>query len=73
MSIGRPLLVAHGEQNQLLRPVEAQALYDRGGSPKRLVFLENAGHTEWMFDGDPIFKQLAAILDEFFNGAFADA
>jgi hypothetical protein len=66
---GRPLLIAHGERNELHRPEEAQALYDQAGEPKRLVFLDGAGHTEWMFDDHPTFQKLVGVLDEFFRQA----
>ncbi len=66
---GRPLLIVHGADNELYRPEEAQALHDHAAEPKRLVFLENAGHTEWMFDEHPTFRRLVRILDEFFRDA----
>jgi pimeloyl-ACP methyl ester carboxylesterase len=69
---GRPLLIVHGEQNELHRPEEAQALYDHAAEPKRLVFLEGVGHTEWMFDEHPTFHRLVGVLDGFFHDAFAD-
>ena len=66
---GRPLLIVHGEGNELHRPEEAGALFDRAGEPKRLVYLEGAGHTEWMFDDHPTFHRLVDVLDEFFADA----
>lgn len=66
---GRPLLIVHGAENQLHRPEEAQALYDHAAQPKHLVFLEGAGHTEWMFDDHPTFQRLVEILDEFFRAS----
>jgi uncharacterized protein len=66
---GRPLLIVHGDRNELHRPEEAQALYDHAAEPRRLVFLEGAGHTEWMFDEHPTFHRLVAVLDEFFRDA----
>lgn len=64
----RPLLVVHGSENRLHPPEEAQSLYDRAGAPKELVFLEGAGHTEWMDDRHPTFTRLVNILDDFFAG-----
>ncbi|MGH2890963.1 MAG: alpha/beta hydrolase [Solirubrobacteraceae bacterium] len=64
---GRPLLLVHGERNELHRPEESQSLYDHAGEPKRLVLLEGAGHTEWMFDDHPTFHKLVSLLDEFFR------
>lgn len=65
----RPLLVLHGAENELYKPVEAQALYDHAAEPKRLELLEGHGHTEWMFDDDRTFKQVVHTLDEFLVGA----
>ena len=66
---GRPLLIVHGEGNELHRPEEARSLFDRAGEPKRLVYLEGAGHTEWMFDDHPTFHRLVDVVDEFFQDA----
>jgi uncharacterized protein len=66
---GRPLLIVHGDSNRLHLPEEAQSLFDRAGEPKRLVYLEGAGHTEWMFDDHPTFHRLVDVVDEFFADA----
>jgi len=66
---GRPLLIVHGADNQLHHPVEAKALYDHAEEPKQLVFLEDSGHTEWMFDEHPTFQQLLGLVDEHFSSA----
>ncbi|MGH2916153.1 MAG: alpha/beta hydrolase [Solirubrobacteraceae bacterium] len=70
---GRPLLIVHGADNELYRPVEAQALYDHAAEPKRLVYLQGAGHTEWMFDLHPTFAALVQELAGFFDDALASA
>ncbi|EST34112.1 hypothetical protein N566_18930 [Streptomycetaceae bacterium MP113-05] len=69
----RPLLVVHGAENGLHRPEEARALYDHAREPKRLRLIEGAGHTEWMFDEHPTFRELVEELDGFFTDAFAGA
>jgi alpha-beta hydrolase superfamily lysophospholipase len=61
----RPLLIVHGAENRLYRPVEAHSLYEHAGEPKRLELLEGAGHTEWMFDDSPVFRKLVGILADF--------
>ncbi len=66
---GRPLLVVHGAENELHRPEEAQALFDHASEPKQLVFLEDSGHTEYMFDEHPTFQKLLGLLDGFFGPA----
>jgi hypothetical protein len=63
----RPLLVMHGTENDLHKPVEAQSLYEHANKPKRLELLEGNGHTEWMFDGHPVFKHVTVILREFLD------
>lgn len=65
----RPLLVVHGAENRLHHPSEAHSLYEHAREPKRLVLLDGAGHTEWMFDEHPTFQQLVATLDGFFSAA----
>lgn len=67
----RPLLVVHGERNRLHHPEEARALYERAGDPRELVFLPEAGHTEWMYDDHPTFAELTTHLDGFFAAALA--
>lgn len=66
---GRPLLIVHGDRNELHRPDEAQSLYEHAREPKQLVFLKGSGHTEWMFDDHPTFRKLVAVLDHFFHDA----
>ena len=66
---GRPLLIVHGRRNRLHRLEEAQSLYDHAREPKQLVVLEQAGHTEWMFDDHPTFRELVGVLDDFFRDA----
>jgi uncharacterized protein len=68
---GRPLLIVHGDRNELHRPEEARSLYAHAREPKQLVFLEDAGHTEWMFDEHPTFRRLVTVLDAFFRDALS--
>lgn len=67
----RPLLIVHGAQNELHKPVEARSMFDNAGEPKRLELLENSGHTEWMFDDNPTFKRVVGLLEEFLEMALA--
>jgi Binding-prot-dependent transport system membrane comp, N-term len=67
----RPLLIVHGAQNELYKPIEAQSLYDHAHEPKQLRFLEHTGHTEWMFDDSPAFSTLIRWLDDFLSAALA--
>lgn len=65
----RPLLIVHGDHNELHKPDEAQRLYDAAGEPKQLHLLEGRGHTEWMLDEDPTFQEFIELLDGFFSSA----
>lgn len=67
----QPLLVVHGGENQLHKVEEAQALFDAATGVKALEILDGKGHTEWMFDDDPTFKQMTEVINEFFADAFA--
>lgn len=69
----RPLLIVHGAENELHKPVEAQSLYEHAAEPKRLELLAGRGHTEWMFDDDPTFKKVVELLDDFLKGALNTA
>lgn len=60
-----PLLVVHGARNGLHRLGEAEALYRLAGEPKELLVLEDAGHTEWMFDDHPTFRRVVERVARF--------
>lgn len=69
----RPLLIVHGAENELYKPIEARSLYEHAREPKQLVFFENHGHTEWMFDENPPCMKLIDLLDEFVGAALGRA
>jgi pimeloyl-ACP methyl ester carboxylesterase len=69
----RPLLLVHGAVNELHSPQESQSLYARAEEPKRLVMLDDKGHTEWMHDDDPTFLRLRDELLAFFDAALGAA
>jgi len=69
----RPLLLIHGDRNGLHHPDEATELHRRATEPKELVLLEDAGHTEWMFDDHPTFQRVVSILVEFMGSALGAA
>lgn len=64
----RPLLIVHGELNDLHPVGEAYELYDRAAEPKRIEILPGKGHTEWMRDDDPTFVAVMDTVDDFFRG-----
>jgi len=57
----RPLLLVHGSDNRLNPPEESVELHRLAGEPKELVLLPGAGHTEWMYDDHPTFRQVAEL------------
>lgn len=63
-----PLWLAHGLQNELHAPVESKSLYGLYKGEKHHHCIEGAGHTEWMFDDNPIFRRLAAALGQWLSG-----
>lgn len=65
----RPLLLVHGAENRLHLPYESRQLYEHALEPKRLELLTGVGHTDWMFDDNPTFVGLIAMLHEFFAAA----
>lgn len=69
--LDRPLLIVHGEDNQLHRVEEAYALYAAAGGPKQLETLPGKGHTEWMFDDDPTFQHVIEVIDGFLTESLA--
>lgn len=58
-----PLFLAHGERNALHPPGEARSLLARYPGPRRVHWVPDAGHTEWMLDDDPKFVALVDALD----------
>lgn len=67
---GRPLLIVHGEDNQLHKLEEADDMYSHAGEPKQLVVLPGHGHTEWMLDDHPTFTSVVEELDSFLHRAW---
>src|SRR3954454_1999756 len=61
----RPLLLLHGSDNRLNPPGGSVELHRLAGEPKELVLLPGAGHTEWMYDDHPLFRQVAELTRSF--------
>lgn len=68
-----PLLIAHGRENRLHPPSEAEALFAAYGGEKQLFWLEGAGHTEFMRDEDPKYQQLAARIGDWIETRLRDS
>lgn len=62
-----PLLIAHGDRNELHPVSEARSLAQSYGGPVELFWLEGAGHTEFMHDDNPLFQRLAARISEWLS------
>lgn len=67
----RPLLLVHGDRNELHSPDESRSLLERAGKGAELVLLPESGHTEWMFDEHPTYQSMMKRIAEFFRGAVA--
>lgn len=57
-----PILIAHGENNDLYPLSEALWLYRHWGGEKELYRIPGVGHTEWMHDEDPHFLTLIDVI-----------
>jgi len=44
--LGAPLLVIHGERDEIVPAAHGRALYDAAPEPKRLLVLPGAGHND---------------------------
>lgn len=65
----RPLLLVHGARNELHPPEESRRLFELADEPKELVWLDDAGHTEWMYDDHPTYRQLGETLVRFLDAS----
>jgi fermentation-respiration switch protein FrsA (DUF1100 family) len=68
-----PILVAHGEDNDLSPLSEALSLYRKWNGEKSLYRIVGAGHTDWMHDDNQHFIALAEAignwLDKYTRGS----
>jgi uncharacterized protein len=64
-----PLLIAHGAANALHPVEEAKSLYARYPGPKELFLLDDAGHTEWMLDDNPLFVKFSTKIGDWIKTA----
>jgi alpha-beta hydrolase superfamily lysophospholipase len=59
-----PLLVVHGERNNLHPLSEAESLYEKYPGQKEIYIIPHAGHTEWMCDNcDPFQNLIDRIIE----------
>jgi pimeloyl-ACP methyl ester carboxylesterase len=63
-SINTPLLVVHGEQDQVIRQWNGRKLYELHNGPKKFLNIPNAGHNDiYILAGD----QILDALDSFWS------
>lgn len=67
-----PVLIVHGARNRMHPPTEAESLYRTYPGPKELLWLWNAGHTEWMADDHPTFRKMVSRIDDWFRTHVGD-
>jgi alpha-beta hydrolase superfamily lysophospholipase len=61
-SIGSPLLVVHGSNDQLIKPALGRKLFDAAAEPKRFVLVEGGSHHNTNSVGQPAYKAALAEL-----------
>jgi pimeloyl-ACP methyl ester carboxylesterase len=67
----RPLLLVHGDRNELHAPDESRRLAERAGDNAELVLLPDSGHTEWMYDEHPTYQAMMKKVADFLREALA--
>lgn len=67
-----PILIAHGDRNELHPTIEAVSLLRVYAGPKQLYWIEGAGHTEFMHDDNPRFQALGARIVGWLNELFGN-
>lgn len=60
-----PVLFLHGEKDWVIKPWHSQALYERTNSLKRIVFLKNGPHAEYLMRDNT--KQFLGEIKRWFN------
>jgi pimeloyl-ACP methyl ester carboxylesterase len=61
----RPLLIIHGDSDQLVPVAEAHSLAAHAGSACRLVVIPGMGHFNWVLPNCPGFKQVTELTVTF--------
>jgi pimeloyl-ACP methyl ester carboxylesterase len=66
-----PVLVAHGEPDNVVPTEEGRALYAAAREPKKLVIVPGAGHVVWGDGGANYFNQVTTFMEESLGGGVA--
>jgi fermentation-respiration switch protein FrsA (DUF1100 family) len=61
----RPVLLVHGQADRLVPPQEAEHLFERAGSPRRLELLPGVGHFDWVMPSSRGFRQVTEPVVQF--------
>ena len=59
----RPLLLIHGENDQLVPPAESQALHDAAGKPCQLDIIPDMAHFDWAIPDDARYIRVVDTVD----------
>jgi uncharacterized protein len=64
-SVRCPVLVSHGDRDEVIPVEQGRKLYAAAPEPKRLVIVEGAGHNDLsIIGGEPYTRDLAAFIKE---------
>ena len=61
----RPLLIIHGDADQLVPVAEAQAIAERAGSSAQLEIIPGMSHFNWVMPGSPGFTRVTDSIVKF--------
>jgi hypothetical protein len=65
----RPLLIIHGDADQLVPVAEAQAIAERAGSSAQLEIIPGMSHFNWVMPGSPGFIRVTDSVVKFLRSA----
>ena len=60
--VGSPVLVVHGDHDNLILPMLGRQLFDRAAEPKRFVLVEGGSHHDANLIGQPLYREALADL-----------
>jgi pimeloyl-ACP methyl ester carboxylesterase len=60
-----PILYIHGEKDWVVKPWHSKVLYEKTNSRKKLVYIKNGTHAEYLIRDNP--KELIGLIKEWFS------
>lgn len=66
-TVKAPVLITHGEPDEVIPTREAQALFAAANEPKKLLIFPGAGHNVFGSLGDPYLDQVESFIRQFIN------